>query len=127
MPKVTIAFGFILIVLAAGFYFGTGRTSITAFIPAFFGLPMVITGVLALRKRWLKHAMHFAAMIGLLGFLGGAGMGVPKLLKMLGGREVARPAAAYEQILMGLLCGVFVVLCIRSFISARRAREAGDA
>ena len=127
MPKVTIAFGFILIFLATGFYVGTGSTSITAFIPAFFGLPMVITGVLAHRKRLLKHAMHFAAIIGLLGFLGGAGMGLPKLFKIIGGGEVARPAAVYEQVIMGLLCGVFVVLCICSFISARRAREDGDA
>ena len=47
--------------------------------------------------------------------------------QLLGGGEVAKPAAAYEQVLMGLLCGVFVVLCIRSFISARRPREDGDA
>ena len=122
MPAVTIAYGVLLIALGAGFYFGTGQESVTALIPAFFGVLVVVCGVLARQERLLKHAMHGAAALGLLAFLGGL-PGLLRAFALLGGGEVARRNAVLEQAAMALLSLVFVVLCVKSFIDARRARR----
>ena len=122
MAKMTIGIGCVLIALGVGSYFGTGRASVTALIPAFVGLPLALLGVAALNDRLRKHAMHGAAVIGLLGFVG-ASRGFAKLPALLTGGEVERPVAAYVQIAMALVCLVFVVLCVGSFIKARRAER----
>lgn len=125
MAPVSIAFGVVLIALGAGLYFATGAEHPTALIPAAFGVLLLVLGLVALKDRLRKHAMHLAAMVGLLGFLGGAGMGLPKLPALLSG-TAQRPAAVVEQLILAAVCLVFVALCVRSFIVARRnrAREA---
>ncbi len=120
MAKITIGIGCVLIALGVGGYFGTGRESMTALIPAFVGLPLALLGVVALNDGRRKHAMHAAAALGLLGFLG-ASRGFAKLPALLTGGEVEKPVAAYMQIAMSLVCLVFLVLCVRSFIRARRS------
>lgn len=128
MPPITVGFGLILIVLGAGFYVGTGSSSMTALIPSFVGSVFVLLGALGFKEGLRKHVMHAAAALALIGFVGTAAMGFPKLFKHLSGGEVERPAAAIEQSLMSLLCLVFVILCVRSFIAARRARaQKGEA
>ena len=125
MAKTTIGIGCLLIALGVGSYFGTGRGSVTALIPAFVGLPLALLGVVALNDGLRKHAMHAAALIGLLGFIGAA-RGFAKLPAFLTGGEVERPVAAYVQIAMSLVCLVFLVLCVRSFIKARRSGGAAS-
>jgi hypothetical protein len=122
MPIVTIIYGLLLTVLGLISYFGTGMLSMTALIPAFFGLPILICGVLARDEAKLRHAMHGAATLSLLGFLGAA----PGLLKMpalLSGEFIARPEAVKAQAIMAILSLIFVILCVRSFINIRRARK----
>jgi hypothetical protein len=126
MPKTTLLFGVSLVVLGLGAYLVTGRESVTALIPAFFGLPVVGLGVAALmREAWRKHAMHGAAGLALLGLLGTA-KAVPNLLYLLsvGSAHVERPAAVVVQSLMALLCVAYLYFSIRSFIEARRNRAA---
>ncbi|MGH7457717.1 MAG: hypothetical protein ACREKN_01370 [Longimicrobiaceae bacterium] len=120
MPKLTLAFGALLIVLGLSAYFGTGGVSVTALIPAFFGALFILLGWLATRERLRKHAMHGAAALALLGVLGTA-RGVPAALALLGGGTVERPGAAVTQAVMFLLSLVFLLLCVRSFVAARRA------
>ncbi len=48
MAKITIGLGIVLIALGFGSYFGTGQASVTALIPAFFGLPLLLLGLVAL-------------------------------------------------------------------------------
>jgi hypothetical protein len=126
MPKTTLLFGVSLVVLGLGAYLVTGRESVTALIPAFFGLPVIGLGVAALIKESLrKHAMHGAAGLALLGLLGTA-KAVPNLLYLLsvGPEHVTRPAAVVVQSLMALLCVAYLYFSIRSFIEARRNRAA---
>ena len=120
MAKITIGLGLVLIALGVGSYLGTGRASVTALIPAFVGLPLALLGAAALNDRLRKHAMHVAVVVGLLGFAGAA-RGFAKLPSILTGGEVERPVAVYVQIAMSLLCLVFVVLCVGSFIKTRRS------
>lgn len=126
MPRITVGFGGLLIVVGLAAYFGAGRTSITAMIPAFFGVPILLLGVLAFRDGMRKHAMHGAAGLALLGLLGSIG-GLPKLFALLSGGAVARPTAAVVQSIMAVLCVAFLALAIRSFIAARRERLAQPA
>jgi nitrate/nitrite transporter NarK len=121
VPTVTIVIGVILIVLGIGGYFGTGQQSATALIPAAFGVVLLILGGVATRENARKHAMHAAVIIGLVGFLGTLG-GVVKVFHILGGAEVTSTAAgaAYAKTAMSVICLVFVILCVRSFINARR-------
>ncbi len=73
MAKITIGLGVVLVTLGVGGYFGTGRESWTALIPAGFGLPLLILGFVALQDARRKHAMHAAVALGVLGFVGTAG------------------------------------------------------
>ncbi len=123
MAKITIGLGLVLIALGIGSYFGTGRASVTALIPAFFGVPLLLLGLLALKESMRKHAMHIAAVMGLLGFGGTVG-GLMKLPVLLTGGELERPAAVAVQASMAIVCFVFVLLCVWSFIKARRASAA---
>ncbi len=123
MAKITIGLGLVLIALGVGSYFGTGRESLTALIPAFFGLPLGLLGVVALKERMRTIAMIIAVLIGLLGFAGTV-KGLMKLPVLLTGGELARPAAVAVQAAMAIVCFVIVVLCVWSFIQARRASAA---
>ena len=121
MPRLTIVLGIVLIAIGVGFYVGTGRQSVTALIPAFLGLPIGACGVWALSERWNATAMHIALVLALLGF-GGTVMGAVKLVKQAMGEELERPEAAIAQGIVAVLCLVYLVLGIRSFVLARRRR-----
>lgn len=124
MPTTSIVSGILLIAIAIigfGFSLLDGNTSLTALIPAAFGLPLMILGFLAKSKENLrKHLMHAAVLIGLLGFLATASS-VLKLPSVFTG-AAERPLAVVAQFVMALVCFVFVMLCVNSFISARRNR-----
>lgn len=122
LAKVTIAFGALMIVLGIAGFVATGSEHYTALIPTWFGIALGIAGGVALNPKLRMHAMHGAAMIGLLGLFGTIS-GVIKLIKWGFGTEPARPAAAISQSIMAILCAIFVALCVNSFIAARRARQ----
>lgn len=122
MPQTAVVFGVLLSLVGVGFYAGTGAASVTALIPAFIGLPLVVAGFLARREGLRRHAMHAAALLGTLGVLGSL-RGAVQLPALVGGGEVARPAAVSAQSITAALCLVFVALCVRSFVNARRERK----
>ena len=124
MAKVTIGFGIVLILLGAIGFFGTGSTHPTALIPAYWGIALTICGVLANspsdKRRML--VMHIAVTVGLLGFLGSGIMAIIETVKAHGG-PLAHPAAVESQAAMAVICLIYVGLCVRSFIAARRGRK----
>jgi len=126
MAKLTIGFGVVLILLSAVAYTQLGQHShgIHSLIPGAFGLLLVIFGALAntpvAKKRMLF--MHIAVTVGLLGFLGTI-PGLIGVIKMgVGQSSGVAPDAAKVQAIMGTICLIYVLLCVRSFIAARRAR-----
>lgn len=119
MANLTIALAVALILLGVGGYMGSGGASLTALIPAAFGVVLLILGVVARDPGKRKHAMHGAAMVGLLGAAGTVS-GLVKFLRMATGESVARPQAVMAQAVMCVMCLVFVALCVKSFIDARR-------
>lgn len=122
MAKLSITYGLVFILMGLVSYFGISSESITALIPAFFGIPMLILGWLGLNEKYLKHTMHAAAVLMLLGFLGTIS-GLIKFFKMLGGAETARPAAVTVQAIMALMCLIFLILAVKSFVDVRRNRK----
>lgn len=120
MASTTIALGVVLIVLGLLGYFLTGAASVTALIPAFFGLVIALLGLVARDESKRKHAIHGAVVVALLGFLGSA-----RGLMQIGGvfdGTAARPAAVISQAVMAVLTLVYLVMAIRSFIAARSNR-----
>jgi len=132
LPIFTIAIGLLLAVYG-GYSAATAvKFSGTALIPAYFGAGFIALGLVALRENLRKHAMHVAALLGVIGVLGGLGMGLPKISLMMAetapeGMDEAKFAssrnAARSQIMLGIICLIFVALCVNSFIQARRARK----
>ena len=117
MASTTIVFGILLTLLGVVGYFLTGTSSLTALIPALFGLLLVILGFLARSESMRKHAMHAAAAVALVGCIGA-------LIPLLRTSSGVRPAmAVFSQGAMVVLTALFVVLCVRSFRAARRARK----
>jgi hypothetical protein len=119
MPNITIGFALALIALGFAGYIPTGAK--TALIPARCGILLLVCGILAKKDNLRKHAMHGAAMLALLGFLGSAG-GLLKLPAALSGAAGIIPAAVFAKSVMAILMLVFLVLCVRSFIAARKNR-----
>ncbi|MCW5963093.1 MAG: hypothetical protein KIT83_03565 [Bryobacterales bacterium] len=126
MQNFTVVTGTVLIILGAVAYFASGTSSFTAFIPSVFGILLVACGQLAKNPARTKTFMHIAALLGLLGLLGSI-QGIPQTISLLSGGEVARPAAAVSRAVMAVVLVVFVAAAVRSFIQARKARQAGAA
>jgi hypothetical protein len=123
MAKVTLFFAALFIAIGAIGFIGTGSTHPTALIPAALGLLLGIFGALALSPdpSRRKLFMHINVTLALLGFLGTA-MGLVEWLRMLGGAVVKNPPATESKAAMAILSLIYVILCIRSFIAARKAR-----
>lgn len=117
--------GVLLIVVGLVGYFVSGMASWTALIPAILGILFVVCGLLARAKDSLrKHMMHAAAGISLIGLLG-TRKGFFASFTLLQGGEVERPGAVIAQAVTFVILALFLILCIRSFIAARRAARAG--
>ncbi len=120
MPSTAIVSGILLILIGIiGYVFSLidGNTSWTALIPAAFGLVLDILGIAAKQMESLrKHLMHAAVVVGLLGFLASAGRILMKI------SDIKVSLAVFSQVAMAVICLVFVLLCVKSFISARKER-----
>jgi hypothetical protein len=125
MYKLTIVFGVLLLALGLGTDLGTGQQYPTSLIPACFGLVLAVSGFLANTENTKKRMlwMHIAVTVGLLGFLGTA-KSIYDEIKLLQGAYFKLPLAVQEKCAMSVLCLIFTVLCVRSFIAARKARLA---
>lgn len=125
MAKVTLVFAVLLIALGLAGYLGTGSIHPTALIPTWFGVALGVFGFLAMSpsESRRKLFMHINVTVGLLGFLGAASEAVRGYVKATSqGIEPDRIALASKVTMAGLLL-IYVALCVRSFIAARRARK----
>jgi multisubunit Na+/H+ antiporter MnhF subunit len=125
MAKVTLVFAVLFLILGLVGYVGTGSQHPTALIPALLGLLLGVFGFLAIspREGRRKLFMHINVTLGLLGFLGTV-KGLVDFLRMEQGAAIANPPAAESKAVMAVLSLLYVILCVRSFIAARRARAA---
>jgi hypothetical protein len=117
MPLVTRVVGFLLVLLGVVSYVGTGAASMTALIPAVVGALFLMLALIARNPGARKHVMHAAVAVALLAVLGG----VPRIVAAVNAGDLMRPAVL-AQIAMAVILAVYVVLGVKSFIDARRAR-----
>ncbi len=121
MPTTAIFCGVLLILIGVvGYVNGAmnDKASMTALIPAFIGVILALLGVVSGMKEGLrKHLMHGAVIVALIGFIATAGRLLSKM------SELTASPAVLSQASTALICLAFVILAIRSFAAARRARE----
>jgi hypothetical protein len=108
LEKSAIALGVILIVLGVAPYVATGGSSVTALIPTFFGVPILVAGALARQPSRRGLALGVAFGLAALGFLGTV-PGLVRLPALLAGADLERPLAVAMQAAMALLCGAFLL------------------
>jgi hypothetical protein len=123
MAKVTLVFAVLLIVLGLAGFFGTGSAHPTALIPAWIGLALGLFGALAISpdEKRRKLFMHINVTIALLGAIGAGA----ELIRSSHANLVAHRApnlwAMYSKFTLEMLLFLYVLLCVRSFINARRS------
>lgn len=119
MPNTAIFVGILLIIIGfVGYINGmmTDKASMTALIPTAFGVLIALTGLVARAKESSrKTMMHIAAGVALLGFLAVGGRMLSKF------SELSMSPAVISQALTAIVCLIFVIMAVRSFVNARRA------
>jgi hypothetical protein len=128
MPSLSVMFGVVLTALGLVAYFnpeplGVGKDGAqatpghpSALSPVGVGTILVVAGLVAMAAPGArKHAMHGAAVVALLGTVGGL---VPVILRSFRFEEVAVKVGLG----MAVLSAIFLALCVNSFVRARRAR-----
>lgn len=115
MEKISLIYGLFLILWGVGVSYLSASNSITSYIPSMFGLPVLLFAILALlfpNKK--KLLMHIVVTFGLIIFLGGLDFF----------RSLGNPFENFwadSSKLMMLITGfIFTLLCIKSFIFARK-------
>ena len=123
MAKLTLVFAALLVILGLAGYLGTGSLHVTALIPTWIGLALGIGGFLAISpsESRRKLFMHINVTIGLLGFLGGAAEAVRGYVHATAAGEEPNMIALGSKAILSALMLIYVILCVRSFIAARRS------
>jgi hypothetical protein len=124
MAKVTLVFAALLIVLGLVGFLGTGSQHPTALIPTWFGVALGICGFLAISPSEARRKlfMHVNVSIGLLGFLGAAARAIQSYGHARAEGVAPDAIALGAQITMAGLLLIYVALCVKSFVDARRSR-----
>ena len=111
----TILFGLLLVAIGVGGNYVADAKDHMALIPAVLGVAMFVCGVVAAQNTMRMLAMHVAVVIGLIGFLG-------PVITIFDNAE--NTTAMLSKGFTSALCLMFVMMCINSFLEARRARKA---
>lgn len=125
MAKWTIVYGLVLVALG-GFGYSQaevgedGAKSVTAMIPAFIGLPVILCGLLCLTKKHILVMifMHLAVLLALFGtssivmfFIGVVKKGKDPMA-----------LGPQMQMLTAIASAIYLVFAIRSFVLARKSK-----
>jgi hypothetical protein len=122
MAKMTLVFALLLVVLGLAGYLGTGSLHPTALIPTWFGLTLGLFGLLAMNpdagRR--KLFMHINVTVALIGFIGAAEEAIRGYMHAISAGIAPDQIALASKVTMAGLLLIYVILCVRSFIAARR-------
>jgi hypothetical protein len=118
MAKITLVFAVLLIVLGLAGFLGTGSAHPTALIPTWIGLLLGIFGLLAITPHENRRRlfMHINVTIGLVGFLGA----MAEVFRTMASSKAVDLTALGAKLALAWLLLIYVALCVRSFIAARR-------
>ena len=118
--NVTLGYGVFLIAWGIVISIVSQAESFTSYIPSMLGAPLAVSGFMVMRKpEDRKLWMHVAATFGLLCALFGT-----RFFMVMGDGITS---ASGSQLMLLITGTAYTVLCVRSFIAARKAREAAAA
>lgn len=117
MVALTRTVGVLLAAAGIGAYALTGGESVTALIPAFLGVPVLVLGLLAGDPGRRSTMLTVVAVLAALGVVGTFG-NLLELPQLLAGGDVERPTAVAVSAITAVLC---VVLLVGWFAERRRA------
>ena len=111
----------------AGFFLSSGA-SWTPLIPSIVGSLLLIAGLLLVMcPSWRRHALHGAAALTLLGFLGSGFRALPQVPNLLAGQPVSPSMTGVViQLIFAAVCLLYFAVCFRSFLAARMARKKAE-
>ena len=123
MAKLTLVLAVLLVALGLAGYLGTGSLHPTALIPAWIGLALGIFGFLAIspNEKRRKLFMHINVTIALLGFIGSAVEAIRGYVHATAQGVAPDQIALASKVTLAGLLFIYVILCVRSFIAARRS------
>ena len=123
MEKLSIYYGFFLILWGVIISFISGSNSMTSYIPSILGIPILVFSYLSIKFASKKKMfMHIVVLFGLIIFLGGLDF----IRSLVTGNVFSNLWADLSKIMM-LFTGLFFTYqCIKSFIHARKMRELGN-
>jgi hypothetical protein len=115
MENISLIYGVFLILWGIGISYLSASNSITSYIPSMFGLPILLFAILTLlipsKKKLL---MHIVVTFGLITFLGGL-----DFFRSLG-NPFENVWADSSKLMMTITGFIFTLLCVKSFIFARK-------
>ena len=115
MENISLIYGVFLILWCIGISYLSASNSITSYIPSMFGLPILLFAILTLlipsKKKLL---MHIVVTFGLIIFLGGL-----DFFRSLG-NPFENVWADSSKLMMMITGFLFTLLCVKSFIFARK-------
>ena len=118
--NVTLGYGVFLIAWGIVISIVSKSESITSYFPSILGAPLAVSGLMVMKKpEDRKLWMHVAATFGLFCALGGI-----RFFMVMGDGITY---ASGSQLMLLITGTAYTVLCVRSFIAARKAREAAEA
>jgi len=123
LAKVTLIFAVLLVVLGLLGFIGTASEHPTALIPLYIGVALGLFGYLASSpsESRRKLFMHVNVTIGLLGFLGATAEILRSTLHAKALGIAPDTIALTAKSALAALLLLYIVLCVRSFIAARRS------
>jgi len=127
LGKLTMFFGVLLVALGVTAYLLTDSMHRSQLAPAVLGVVLFLCGVLANTENSKRRMlwMHVAVTLGLLGFLASGAVVVMEFV-WAHGEPFGEPMTVESRVAMCVVCLIFVALCVRSFIAARRGRRAAS-
>jgi hypothetical protein len=117
MENISIFYGLFLIIWGVAVSFVSSSNSLTSFIPSLFGLPILIFAFLTVKYQEKKKLfMHIVVTFGLLIFIGGLDV----LRGILKDNFFENFYADLSKLMMLITGLIFTILCVKSFIFARK-------
>ena len=119
--KISIIYGILLIVFAVFVSAASGSRSLTSYIPAMLGLPILVLGLVAFAvPSKQKLVMHVNVVIGLIIFLSG--------LSVIGSLASGTPLtssfwANLSRLFLSISGALYLTFCVKSFIFIRKQKR----
>ncbi len=118
----SLIFGFAVLLIVVGIfaYFVTAANSITALIPAFVGIPMLIAGYATTRPRYRTIGLYAAAGLALLMVIGSF-RGISGFISGITGKgEIS--GAAWLQVVLAVLSILFLIALLPAVLNRGKVK-----